>query len=233
MQNKNIVIGIEGMVASGKTSICKELIKIIPNSIFIDGGNIYRGIAMALAQSNIDISGKNNIEGVNPLQLMQMLKVEFKIENNITEVYIANNKICEDEIQNMQNSMSVSKIASTNDNHSLFEFARKIIENYHQKYNIIVSARDLVDIYPDMDCHVYVTASLEERTKRRFKQYNGIYTMDKIRKIIVERDSIHEQAGFNKTCQNTIRVDVTDCINAEESARKILKSAKEKSLLEI
>ena len=233
MQNRNIVIGIEGMVASGKTSICKELIKIIPNSIFIDGGNTYRGIAMALAQSNIDISSKNNIEGVNPLQLMQMLKVEFKIENNITEVYIANNKICEDEIQNMQNSMSVSKIASTNDNHSLFEFARKIIENYHQKYNIIVSARDLVDIYPDMDCHVYVTASLEERTKRRFKQYNGIYTMDNIREIIVERDSIHEKAGFNKTCQNTIRVDVTDCINAEESARKILKFAKEKGLLEI
>lgn len=36
----NIVIGIEGQVASGKTSICKELVNMIPNSIFIDGGNI-------------------------------------------------------------------------------------------------------------------------------------------------------------------------------------------------
>ena len=32
---ENIVIGIEGDVASGKTTICKELINIIPNSIFI------------------------------------------------------------------------------------------------------------------------------------------------------------------------------------------------------
>ena len=37
---RNIVIGIEGMVASGKTSICKELIQLIPNSIFIDAGEI-------------------------------------------------------------------------------------------------------------------------------------------------------------------------------------------------
>lgn len=231
MQNKNIVIGIEGMVASGKTSICKELIKIIPNSIFIDGGNIYRGISLALAKNNVDISNKNNLEGTDPLKLMQMLKVEFKIENNITEIYIANNKIGEKDIQDMQNSINVSKMASANDNNALYGFARKIIEGYHQKYNIIVSARDLASIYPNMDCHVYVTASLEERTKRRYKQYNGIYTIDKIRDIIIERDSIHEQAGFNKTCKNTITVDVTECINAEESARKILKFAKEKNLI--
>ena len=47
---ENIVIGIEGDVASGKTTICKELINIVPNSIFIDAGSIYRGIMQALKQ---------------------------------------------------------------------------------------------------------------------------------------------------------------------------------------
>ena len=49
---ENIVIGIEGDVASGKTTICKELINIVPNSIFIDAGSIYRGIMQALKQCN-------------------------------------------------------------------------------------------------------------------------------------------------------------------------------------
>lgn len=232
MQNENKVIGIEGMVASGKTSICKEMVKIVPNSIFIDGGNIYRGIALALAKSNTDISKESNIKDIDSLKLMQMLNVEFRIENSITEIYIDNKKIEESDIQEAQNSMNVSKMASTNDNHSLYDFARTIIDNYRKKYNIIVSARDLTSIYPDMNLHVYVTASLEERTKRRYNQYNGIYTMDKIREMIEQRDMLHEKAGFNKKCEKTITVDVTECVSAKESAFKILKTAKEKGLIE-
>ena len=30
----NIVIGIEGLVGAGKTSICRELIKKIPNTVY-------------------------------------------------------------------------------------------------------------------------------------------------------------------------------------------------------
>lgn len=37
---KNFVVGVEGEVGAGKTSMCKELVKIIPNTIFIDGGAI-------------------------------------------------------------------------------------------------------------------------------------------------------------------------------------------------
>ena len=75
---KNIVIGIEGMVASGKTSICKELIQLIPNSIFIDAGEIYRGIIDAIRKENINIS---DLAGnVDPMDLMKKLQVEFKIE---------------------------------------------------------------------------------------------------------------------------------------------------------
>ena len=71
---KNIVIGIEGDVASGKTTICKELINIVPNSIFIDAGSIYRGIMQALKQCN-----NKNLPN-DPYELMKKLQVEFKIE---------------------------------------------------------------------------------------------------------------------------------------------------------
>ena len=47
----NIVIGVEGQVAAGKTSACKELIKLIDNCIFIDGGAIARAIVMVIKKN--------------------------------------------------------------------------------------------------------------------------------------------------------------------------------------
>ena len=38
---EHIVIGIEGLVGAGKTSICRELLKKIPNSVLLNGGNLY------------------------------------------------------------------------------------------------------------------------------------------------------------------------------------------------
>ena len=44
----NLVIGIEGLVGAGKTSICRELIKQIPNTILVNGGNLYRAILILM-----------------------------------------------------------------------------------------------------------------------------------------------------------------------------------------
>ena len=77
-------------------------------------------------------------------------------------------------------------------------FARHIIDEYKKKYNIIVSARMiLVAIYPDMTCHIYITADLEERVKRRYNEYNGKYSITEIRKMIVEETDCMERAGFH------------------------------------
>ena len=91
---ENIVIGIEGMVASGKTSTCIELLNLIPNSIFIDAGEIYRGIVQAIRESKIDIEKiKENKNLLNPMELMEKLKVTFEIENRQTAIYINGKKI--------------------------------------------------------------------------------------------------------------------------------------------
>ena len=42
MENKHIVIGIEGLVGSGKTSICRKLLEENNNAVLLNGGNLYR-----------------------------------------------------------------------------------------------------------------------------------------------------------------------------------------------
>ena len=122
MNMKNIVIGIEGLVGAGKSSICKELLDHIPNSIILHGGNLYRGIVYALMSSykNIDLKNlKDNIKDVDVKELMDNLKVKFKVEERESVIYIAGQKIDENKLQSEDASLAVS-IAGANANSEKF-----------------------------------------------------------------------------------------------------------------
>lgn len=219
----NIVIGIEGLVGSGKTSLCRELLKMIPNSIILHGGNLYRGIVYALMNSGIDLKNMTSKEHVDIKELMFLLKVNIKIENNESVVYVNDKEINEDDLQSDVNSMAVSKVAKNADNSKLYKFAKKLIDNYKKQYNVIVSGRDLMKIYPDLDYHFFITADLDERVNRKMHQYeNTAITKDELKKHIQTRDELQEKSGFYKRYENTINVDVTDCKSAKDSAKKVL-----------
>ncbi len=219
----NIVIGIEGLVGSGKTSLCRELLKMIPNSIILHGGNLYRGIVYALMNSGIDLKNMTSKEHVDIKELMVLLKVNIKIENNESVVYVNDKEINEDDLQSDVNSMAVSKVAKNADNSKLYKFAKKLIDNYKKQYNVIVSGRDLMKIYPDLDYHFFITADLDERVNRKMHQYeNTAITKDELKKHIQTRDELQEKSGFYKRYENTIDVDVTDCKSAKDSAKKVV-----------
>ena len=84
----NLVIGIEGLVGSGKTSICRELIKRIPNTILVNGGNIYRAIiGMTIKNGKSLEELKINSENLDIKKMMDLQNIEFRIENNETVIY--------------------------------------------------------------------------------------------------------------------------------------------------
>ncbi len=222
---ENITIGIEGLVGAGKTSICRAMLDKIPNSIILHGGNLYRGIVYALMNSGIDMSKivNNSDKPIDIKQMMDMLKVEIKIENRESVVYVDGKEINEDNLQSDATSLAVSKIAKDADNSKFYAFGKKLIDVYKKQYNLIISGRDLMKIYPDLDYHFFVTADIETRVDRKMHQYtNEKITREELKRHIEERDSLQEQAGFYKRYDKTIDVDVTECKSAEESAMKIL-----------
>ena len=226
----NIVIGIEGLVGAGKTSICRELLKHIPNSIILHGGNLYRGIIYALmrSSSNIDLKNlKENIKDIDIKKIMDTLKVEFKIENRESVVYVDGKKIDEEKLQSEDSSLAVSIAGANADSEKFYAFARHLINMYSQEYNVIVSGRDLMRIYPNLNYHFFITASLEERIRRKMSQYGKNSDYEEIRQNIVKRDELQEKAGYYTIYDNTIKVDVTDCKTVEKSTMRVLKHIKE------
>ena len=224
----NIVIGIEGLVGSGKTSMCRELLNEIPNSILFHGGNLYRGIIYAVMNSNKELGSnmqnlKQMLQDVDIKKIMDMLKVEFKVENRETVVYVNGKKIEEEKLQSKQASMAVSIAGGSADNTKLFSFCKNIINEFKEKYNVILSGRALMSIYPELDYHFFITASLDERVKRKASQYGKNVNLEVLREHIMLRDELQRKAGFYDLNEKTIEIDVTECKNVKESTDKLLK----------
>lgn len=222
-----IVIGIEGLVGSGKTSICRELLNKLPNSVILHGGNLYRGIVYAFMKQNKQLS---DLKNADITKVMESLNVKIELENRETVVYVDGKKINEKELQNEKTSMAVSIVGNVADNTNLFLFARNIINNFKEKYNVIVSGRALMEIYPDLDYHFLITASLEERVRRKAIQYNDV-NLEELKEHIIKRDELQEKSGFYKMYPNTIKVDLTDCKTVEDSTNKVCDYINEVKLL--
>ena len=219
---ENIVIGIEGTVGAGKTSICKELLKKIENSIIIHGGEIYRAIVYGMIKSNI-----KNTENLDAYEIMKKLGIEIRLENNETKIYMNGKKIEEKELQSKQASIAVSEISNIANNENLYKFGKKLIEEYRKKYNIILSSRDIVKMYPDVTYHFFIDASIEERINRKYMQYNKEIPKEQIKEMIEKRDKLQEKSGYYKIYPQTKIIDVTNCNNVEESTKLVLENMKE------
>lgn len=227
MKEKNIVIGIEGLVGSGKTSICREMLKRDEKFVLLNGGNLYRAIVYTVMQKEPNLFKlRKLLKSANIKQYMDDLKVELKIEDRESKIYIDGKLADEEELQSKASSLAVSIIGGIADNTKLFEFSRNLIDELREDYNVIVSGRALMEIYPNLDYHIFVTASLEERVKRKCIQYKEKNNRLSVKRNIKIRDRLQKIAGFYKIYSNTIQIDVTDCKSVEESTNKVIKNIK-------
>jgi cytidylate kinase len=208
-----MVIGIEGLVGAGKTSICRELINRIPNTVLLNGGNLYRAIVYISIKNGKSVkelssAGKN----LDIKDMMDLFNINIKVENNETMIYVGNEKLDEEVLQSKESSIAVSKVGGSANNESLFKFARGLIDELKKDYNVVISGRSIMQIYPDTDYHFFITADLDERVKRKCTQYNNKEEYEEIKNNIIQRDELQEKAGFYKLSQNTIELDVTKCV---------------------
>lgn len=225
---ENIVIGIEGYVGTGKTSVCRKLLDKIPNSVLLHGGNIYRAITYSILKTGIiNVKEENNkLSALNMKNIMDKLKLKIEIENRESVVYIHGKKVSEEDLQSLETSMATSKISNYANNEKLYEFGRNIIEKIKANYNVILSSRDIVNMYPKVNYHFLLVADLDERVKRKYYQYEGKITMEELKQHIKQRDNFQMKSGYYKIHPITKVIDVTKCENIEDEANEIMKYIK-------
>ena len=169
---KQIIIGIDGPVGSGKTSVAKYAVSKIKNSIFLDSGLLYR----FLAKKHLET--KNKKINVNYL---------IKIANSITLNDLKSSDLHTQKINNLVSTIAkIQKIRT-----ALLPIQRNIIFNNHYEY-VFVSGRDINSkVAQNADIKIYMNAPIKIRATRRFlelKEKNPKITYAEVLKTLKNRD---------------------------------------------
>jgi cytidylate kinase len=214
------VIAIDGYSSTGKSSISKAIASKL-GLIHMDTGALYRGITYFALQHCLN--HRNEIDMPCLLNNLDKIQLEFRNEENDLILYL-NNKNISAEIRDPQISQHVSIIARQP---QVRDFLLEKQRSVADEGGIIMDGRDIgTVVLPAADYKFFLTASVDERTKRRYLELKqlGIQT-DKlsVKQNLVIRDTIdseRETAPLRKAADAVI-IDNTN-LNKEETIALIL-----------
>lgn len=186
---KTKIIAIDGYSSTGKSTVAKQLAKEL-RYIFIDSGAMYRAVTLfALQNSCFEC---DNLNSKKLLNLLNQIDIDFYFDQNTQKSHIVlNSDNVEDLIRGMQISERVSAVAT------IPEVRKKLVKLQRQmatKHNLVMDGRDIgTVVFPDADIKFFMTATAEERAKRRYKELTGknkSISYDEVFENIKKRDQI-------------------------------------------
>ncbi len=199
-------IAIDGPAGAGKSTIAKLAAREL-EIVYVDTGAMYRAIALACIRAKIDPD--KDIEGVEAL--LPELNVEIAHSEGGQSVFL-NGEDVSVEIRLPEVSVAasdVSRIPSVRA--KLLELQRGLAE----KTDVIMDGRDIgTVVLPDAQLKIFLTASVEERAKRRFRELTekGVECdFDVVKTDIEYRDKNDSQREIAplKPAEESIIVDTT------------------------
>ena len=219
----NYKIAIDGPSSSGKSTIAKLLAKKL-SFVYVDTGAMYRAMGLYFIRNKISCEDKEEIE-----KNLSNVNINIKYENGEQQIYLNN-----ENVTNLIRTDLVSKYASVTSTY--LKVREKLVamqKDLGNKNNVIMDGRDIgTVVLPDATLKIFLTATQEERVKRRYKELkekDSNILKEDVEKEMIERDyrDSHRDNSPLRKAEDAIEVDTT-YLNIEEVADVILKLFNEK-----
>lgn len=179
---KTLKIALDGPSGSGKSTIAKKLSKEL-DILYLDTGAMYRATALKALKLNVDTFDEKGVS-----DFINDLNLEIKYENGSQQTYLDGENVSE-KIREPQVSMAASNISSLKCVRlKMVEMQREIASST----SCVLDGRDIGSyVLPDADYKFYITASVDVRAQRRFKELTekGFNVdFEKLKQEIEQRD---------------------------------------------
>ncbi|MBE6903976.1 MAG: (d)CMP kinase [Ruminococcaceae bacterium] len=202
---KTINIAIDGPAGAGKSSIAKALAKKM-SYVYIDTGALYRSIGIYALRNNVDTKDSQKV-----IELLEQIDLKLAYENG-TQRVILNGEDVSEEIRTPPASMAASDVSAIPEVREFLLFLQRDIA---AKNNCLMDGRDIgTVILPNAQVKIFLTASVEERAKRRYKELTekGFeVNFEELKEEIAQRDynDSHRKTAPLKAADDAILFDST------------------------
>ncbi|QZT32623.1 (d)CMP kinase [Caldalkalibacillus thermarum TA2.A1] len=175
-------IAIDGPAGAGKSTVAKMVADKL-GYLYVDTGAMYRALTWKALHDNVDISS-----GEALVRLLNQCRLELQSDSASQRVVLNGRDITE-AIRTREVSNHVSEVASHPQvREAMVELQREMAT----KGNVVMDGRDIgTYVIPDADVKIYLTASLEERARRRYEELRvkgHEVSFEEIKQEILERD---------------------------------------------
>ena len=155
--DKILRIAVDGPSGAGKSTIAKAVAKKL-NIDYIDTGAMYRAVGYKMLQEGVALT---DIEGLQTM--LDNTEIDFSQGNIYLDGTIVNDVIRTQEISKQASDCSAIGIVRK----KLVDLQQKMGESK----SVIMDGRDIgTVVFPDAEYKFYVTASAEERARRRYEE---------------------------------------------------------------
>lgn len=186
---KNIRIAIDGPAGAGKSSVSKCVAKKL-GLVYVDTGAMYRACAVYAIENGIEINEKE----ITPH--LDEINIDIGYNESGQRIFLNGRDVSERirEADATAGSSAIAVIPSVR--LKLVELQRKIAANK----SVIMDGRDIgTYVLPDADVKIFLTASVEERAKRRCAEMTekGMKCdIEKVKSDIAARDKNDSEREF-------------------------------------
>ncbi|MGM9581315.1 MAG: (d)CMP kinase [Anaerovibrio sp.] len=191
---KNLVVAIDGPAGAGKSTVAQLAAKKL-GCTYIDTGAMYRAVAWKTLQRNQPVTDELILDVVKDVHV-ELAYVEGKTTVSVDGTDVTG------EIRTPEVTAIVSQVAALGPVRSrMVELQRRMAA----KGSVLMDGRDIAtSVLPDANVKIFLTASIEERARRRFKEmqekgYN--VSLEELQKDIAARDKADSEREISPLVQ--------------------------------
>lgn len=215
--DKIIRIALDGPSGSGKSTIAKRLSSKL-NILYLDTGAMYRATALKAISLGVDTLDEKKVsEFINDIDL------EIKYINGTQHTFLDGEDVSE-RIREPHVSMAASNISSLKCVRlKMVDMQRKIAG----EMSCVLDGRDIGSyVLPNADFKFYITASVEVRADRRFKELmlkGHKVDFEQLKQEIEQRDYNDKTRDFAPLTKAVDAIEIdTSFMNVEQVISKVI-----------
>ena len=191
---KNLVVAIDGPAGAGKSTVAQLAARKL-GCTYIDTGAMYRAVAWKTLQRKQPVTDELILDVVKDVHV-ELAYVEGKTTVSVDGTDVTG------EIRTPEVTAIVSQVAALGPVRSrMVELQRRMAA----KGSVLMDGRDIAtSVLPDANVKIFLTASIEERARRRFKEmqekgYN--VSLEELQKDIAARDKADSEREISPLVQ--------------------------------